>query len=118
VYLAACTTSKAVLARPTSWNLKLEDQSHHDVVVQFSRHSSGLVQLCVGTQYVFLRRQHMHCTCPLSVSAEKLGTLVPTIEKKSTDIPVFTHVYVMNYIHGSMWNSALGAWEDDVAIAG
>jgi hypothetical protein len=23
----------------------------------------------------------------------------------------------MNYIHGSLWNSALGAWEDDAAIA-
>lgn len=32
------------------------------------------------------------------------------------------HVYVMNYIDGSMWTSALtawpGAWDDDVAIAG
>jgi hypothetical protein len=53
-----------------------------------------------------------------SDSAEKLGTLVPTIEKKSTDISVSTHVYIMNYIHGSMWNSALGDWEDDAAIAG
>jgi hypothetical protein len=53
------------------------------------------------------------------VSAEKLGTLVPAIEKKSTDnIFVSTHVYIMNYINGSMWNSALGAWEDDAAIAG
>jgi hypothetical protein len=52
------------------------------------------------------------------VSAENLGTLVPTIEKKSTDIYVSTHVYIMNYIHGSMWNSALGDWEDDAAIAG
>lgn len=24
----------------------------------------------------------------------------------------------MNYIDGSMWNSALGAWDDDAAIAG
>ena len=24
----------------------------------------------------------------------------------------------MNYIHGSMWNSALGFWEEDVTIAG
>ena len=54
----------------------------------------------------------------LSASAEKLGTLVPTIEKTSTDISVSAHVYIMNYIHGSMWNSALGFWEEDVAIAG
>ena len=52
------------------------------------------------------------------MSAEKLGTLVPIIEKKSTDISISSHVYIMNYIHGSVWDSALGAWEDDVAIAG
>ena len=55
------------------------------------------------------------------MSAEKLGTLVPTIEK-STDTSVSAHVYIMNYIDGVMWDSALGAWpgawEDDAIIAG
>ena len=80
-----------------------------------SGHSSGLVPLCDSTPYVFLRR---HALVPLSVSADKLGTLVPTIEETSTDVSVSAHVYIMNYIHGSMWNSALGLWEEDVAIAG
>ncbi|KIJ44676.1 hypothetical protein M422DRAFT_60044 [Sphaerobolus stellatus SS14] len=44
------------------------------------------------------------------VSAEKLGALVPTIEKKSTNTSVSKHVYIMNYIDGSMWDYALGAW--------
>ena len=95
--------------------VELEDHSH--VVVQFRDTPLDL------SHYVLARRTSFFfwsriSTCPLSVSAEKLGTLVPTIEKKSTNIYVSTHVYIMNYIHGSMWNSALGAWEDDVAIAG
>ncbi|KIJ48350.1 hypothetical protein M422DRAFT_162733 [Sphaerobolus stellatus SS14] len=80
--------------------VKLEDQS--DVIVQFR-------------------------DTPLDLSLyelahQKLGTLVPTIEKKSTDISASTHVYIMNYIDGSMWDYALGAWpgawDDDAAIAG
>jgi hypothetical protein len=72
-------------------------------------------------------RQHaVHLSSPQYTfvpwfSAEKLGALVPTI-KKNTDIAVSKHVYIMNYIDGSMWNSALGAWpgawDDDAAIAG
>jgi len=76
--------------------VKLEDQSN--VIVQFRDTPLDL------SLYELAR--------------QKLGTLVPTIEKKSTDISVSSHVYIMNYIHGSMWNSALGAWEDDAAIAG
>ncbi|KAF5369725.1 hypothetical protein D9757_011994 [Collybiopsis confluens] len=54
---------------------------------------------------------------------QKLGNLVPKIEeKKSADISLHQHVYIMNYIDGEMWNSALGAWpgawEDDAAVAG
>ncbi|KIM49744.1 hypothetical protein M413DRAFT_15624 [Hebeloma cylindrosporum] len=56
------------------------------------------------------------------VAREKLGALVPTIEKKDAGVAVSKHIYIMNYIDGSMWNSALGAWpgawDDDAAIAG
>ncbi|KXN82017.1 hypothetical protein AN958_03315 [Leucoagaricus sp. SymC.cos] len=55
------------------------------------------------------------------LARKKLGALVPTIEKSLIDISVSTHVYIMDYIDGSMWNSALGAWpdswDDDAAIA-
>jgi len=96
--------------------VKLEDQSN--VIVQFrdTPLNLSLYELARRTSF-FVRI----CTFPLSVSPEKLGTLVPTI-KKSTDTSVSTHVYTMNYIDGSMWNSALGAWpgawDDDAAIAG
>ena len=93
--------------------VELEDQSH--VVVQFRDTPLDLSHYVVAHRTSFFARI---CTCPLSASAEKLGHLVPTIEKKTTDVSDFTHVYIMNYIHGSMWNSALGAWEDDAAIAG
>lgn len=97
--------------------VKLEDQSN--VIVQFRNTPLDLSLYELARRTSFFARI---CTCPPSVSAEKLGTLVPTIEKKSTDISVSTHVYTMNYINGSMWNSALGAWpgawDDDATIAG
>ena len=104
VYLAACTTSNADIHRwtwrPVSRRRPALDLSH----------------------YVLARRTSFNSRlCPERVctnSAEKLGTLVLTIEKKSTDISVSSHAYIMNYIHRSMWNSALGDWEDDAAIAG
>lgn len=51
--------------------------------------------------------------------AEKLGTLVPKIEKAtSLDTSVSKHIYIMRYIDGSIWTSALGFWDDDIPIAG
>jgi hypothetical protein len=58
----------------------------------------------------------------LIISIEKLGAIVPVIEKKTVQTSVNMHVYIMNYINGSMWNAALGAWpgswDDDATIAG
>ena len=92
--------------------MQLEDQSHD----QFR---DSLLNL---SHYVLARSTSLaeyYALLPLSMSAEKLGTLVSTIEKNTdSDIFIPSHVYIMNYIQGSMWNLALGVWEDDAAIAG
>jgi hypothetical protein len=99
--------------------VELEDQSN--IIVQFRDTPLDLSLYELARRTSFFVRLSIW---PLSVSAEKLGTLVPTIEEKlkSTETSVSKHVYIMNYIDGSMWTPALGAWpgawEDDAAIAG
>ena len=104
-YQCTCTTSNADIHRwtwrPVSRRRPALDLSHYLLA---RRRTSFIARLC----------PERVCTN----SAEKLGTLVLTIKKKSTDISVSSHAYIMNYIHRSMWNSALGDWEDDAAIAG
>ncbi|KAH8795169.1 hypothetical protein DL96DRAFT_1723463 [Flagelloscypha sp. PMI_526] len=56
------------------------------------------------------------------VVRRRLGPLVPTIDKVATEAAVAKHVYVINFVDDSMWNSALGAlpgaWEGDAVIPG
>ena len=98
--------------------VQLEDQSN--LIVQFRDTPLDLSLYELARRMFFFSPEYA-LVYSLSVSAEKLGTLVPTIEK-STDTSVSAHVYIMNYIDGVMWNSALGAWpgawEDDATIAG
>ena len=70
--------------------VELEDQSY--VIVQFRDTPLDL------SHYVLARRTSFFASMlvPLSVSAEKLGTLIPTIEKTSTDVSVSAHVYIMD----------------------
>ena len=97
--------------------MELKDHSH--IIVQFRDTPLDLSHhaLLVARRTSFFVPEHT--LVPLSVRRE-IGSpgSKKTIEKNSTGISVSTHVYIMNYIHGSMWNQPLGAWEDDAAIAG